>query len=253
MVERMQVNGAKASTVRNALIPLRVIVRLAIQRGLLLHNPLEHLALPAPRGRRERFASAPDALALIDAAPAQDRCLWAVFLFAGLRLSEARALRLADVDLGAGVIRVRYAWTRYAAVPEQAKTHAGARDVPIVRQLAEHLRAHLESDHSELLFATKSGRPIDGADVRDRARRAWAAAKLDAITPHEARHTYASLMAAAGVPIEDLSRFMGHSTISITADRYRHLYPEALTTANARLGALLDRADSDSRIRQLSI
>ena len=250
MVERMQANGARASTVRNALIPLRVIVRLAIQRGLLLHNPLEQLALPAPRGRRERFASAHDALALIDAAPAQNRCLWAVFFFAGLRLSEARALRPPNVDLGAGVIRVRYAWTRYAAEPEQAKTHAGARDVPIVRQLAEHLRAHLESGHSELLFATMSGRPIDGADVRDRARRAWADAKLDAITPHEARHTYASLMAAAGVPIEDLSRFMGHSTISITADRYRHLYPEALTTANTRLAALLDRADSDSRIRQ---
>ena len=180
MVERMQANGARASTVRNALIPLRVIVRLAIQRGLLLHNPLEQLALPAPRGRRERFASAHDALALIDAAPAQDRCLWAVFFFAGLRLSEARALRPPNVDLGAGVIRVRYAWTRYAAEPEQAKTHAGARDVPIVRQLAEHLRAHLESGHSELLFATMSGRPIDGADVRDRARRAWADAKLDA-------------------------------------------------------------------------
>ena len=117
------------------------------------------------------------------------------------------------------MIRVRHAWTRYAAAPEEAKSHAGARDVPIVRQLEQYLRAHapfMRGVETDLLFATGSGRPFDPADVRDRARRAWKRAELAAITPHEARHTFASLMAAAGVPIEDLSRFMGHASIAIT-------------------------------------
>ncbi len=67
---------------------------------------------------------------------------------------------------------------------------------------------------------------------------------MAAITPHEARHTFASLMAAAGVPIEDLSRFMGHASIAITADRYRHLYPEAVRDAQTKMGALLTAAAS---------
>lgn len=255
LVEAIRAGGGAGSTVRNALVPVRVIVRIAIQRGVLMHSPLDHLALPASRGRRERFATAAEALDLLAAAPAQDRCLWAVFFFAGLRVSEARSLRPSSIDLGAGVIRVRHAWTRYAAAPEEAKSHAGARDVPIVRQLEEYLRAHgpfTRGVETDLLFATRSGRPFDPADVRDRARRAWKHAELAAITPHEARHTFASLMAAAGVPIEDLSRFMGHASIAITADRYRHLYPEAVRDAQTKMGALLDRANTPVRVAQLS-
>ncbi len=51
---------------------------------------------------------------------------------------------------------------------------------------------------------------------------------------HAARHTYASLMILARVPITALSRFMGHTSITVTVDRYGHLYPmerEAAVTA----------------------
>lgn len=45
------------------------------------------------------------------------------------------------------------------------------------------------------------------------------------MTPHALRHLYASLMAAAGVPLERLSRYMGHSSIAVTFDTYGHLFP----------------------------
>ena len=44
---------------------------------------------------------------------------------------------------------------------------------------------------------------------------------------HEARHTYASLMIAAGVNAKALSTYMGHASITITLDRYGHLFPGA--------------------------
>jgi integrase len=47
-------------------------------------------------------------------------------------------------------------------------------------------------------------------------------------------------MAAAGVPIEDLSEFMGHTSINVTVRRYRHLYPEA--RSNAARGVFVARA-----------
>jgi integrase len=48
---------------------------------------------------------------------------------------------------------------------------------------------------------------------------------LNRITLHECRHTFASLMIAAGVNAKALSTFMGHANISITLDRYGHLMP----------------------------
>ena len=58
---------------------------------------------------------------------------------------------------------------------------------------------------------------------------------------HEARHTFASLMIAAGVNVKALSTYMGHSGISITLDRYGHLLPgneqEAAGLLDAYLGA----------------
>jgi integrase len=45
------------------------------------------------------------------------------------------------------------------------------------------------------------------------------------INPHECRHTYASFMIAAGVNAKTLSTYMGHASITITMDRYRHLMP----------------------------
>jgi len=54
---------------------------------------------------------------------------------------------------------------------------------------------------------------------------AWAQAGLAPITLHECRHTFASLMIAAGVNAKALSTYMGHANIAITLDKYGHLMP----------------------------
>jgi integrase len=58
----------------------------------------------------------------------------------------------------------------------------------------------------------------------DRARSAWLAADLEPIGLHECRHTFASLMIAAGVNVKALATFMGHASITITLDRYGHMH-----------------------------
>jgi integrase len=78
--------------------------------------------------------------------------------------------------------------------------------------------------------------------VLARARKAWKEAKLAPIIPHECRHTYASLMIAAGVNPKALSTYMGHANIAITMDRYGHLFPGNENEAAALLDALLSRA-----------
>ena len=73
-------------------------------------------------------------------------------------------------------------------------------------------------------------------------------AKLELIAPiglHECRHTFASLMIAAGVNAKALSTYMGHSSITITLDRYGHLMPGNEDHAAALLDAYLE-ADAAS-------
>ncbi len=74
------------------------------------------------------------------------------------------------------------------------------------------------------------------------ARKEREARDLTLIGLHEARHTYANLSAAAGIRIEDLSEYMGHTSLNMTFKRYRHLYPEARVEARDRLDAYLAAA-----------
>jgi integrase len=86
--------------------------------------------------------------------------------------------------------------------------------------------------------------------VDRRAQAAWSAAELTRITLHECRHTFASLMIAAGVNAKALSTYMGHSSIQITYDRYGHLMPGNEAEAAGLLDAYLtgfDRARASSR------
>jgi integrase len=69
-------------------------------------------------------------------------------------------------------------------------------------------------------------------------------AGLQPIGFHECRHTYASLMIAAGVNIKALSTFMGHASVTITLDRYGHMLPGGEEEAAALLDAYLVRTDA---------
>ena len=71
---------------------------------------------------------------------------------------------------------------------------------------------------------------------------AWQEAALQPIGLHECRHTYAAFMIAAGVNAKALSTYMGHSSITVTLDRYGHLMPGNERQAAGMLGAYLDRA-----------
>jgi len=75
---------------------------------------------------------------------------------------------------------------------------------------------------------------------------AWAQAGLAPITLHECRHTFASLMIAAGVNAKALSTYMGHANIAITLDKYGHLMPGNEAEAAGMLDAYLARAANGS-------
>lgn len=91
------------------------------------------------------------------------------------------------------------------------------------------------------MFGRGADRPFEPSGVSRRAQTAWKTAELEALTLHEARHTFASLMIAAGVNAKALSSYMGHASITITLDRYGHLMPGNEEEAAALLDGYLER------------
>jgi Phage integrase family len=122
------------------------------------------------------------------------------------------------------------------------------RTVPIVGELRRLLLEHrlLTGRVSGGLVVEKAGEGVESGDsLAWRAEKAWKAAKLERVTMHSARHSYASLMILARVPITALSRFMGHTSITVTVDRYGHLYPSERQAAVGAFDALMSGGLAD--------
>jgi integrase len=251
LADKLLAAGDAPSTISVALLPIRAVYRRAVTRGEVAINPTTGLELPAPRAGRDRIASPDECRRLLAALPAGDRPLWATAMFAGLRRGELQALRIEDIDLARGIIHVHRGWDH---VEGEITTKSGKdRRVPIAVALRDYLDEHLLGLgwQAGLVFGSTPADPFGTTGIRKRAIRVWKAAKLAPITLHECRHTFASLMIAAGVNAKALSTYMGHSTISITLDRYGHLMPGNEAEAADLLDAYLERADTDARLVQI--
>jgi integrase len=252
-VERLVGDGHAPSTIQGTIAALRTIFRREVVLGRLAVNPTAALQLPAVQNGRDRIVSPEEAAELLDALPTTDQALWATALYAGLRRGEMMALDWSRVDLASGVIRVERGWDDQEGFIEP-KTKQGRRKVPIAAVLRDYLVEHRmrEGRAEGLVFGRNASIPLRPQAVTERADKAWKKAKLGRITLHEARHTFASYMIAAGVNAKALSIYMGHSNISITLDRYGHLMPGNEDEAAGLLDAYIERANTAARTAQLA-
>jgi integrase len=252
LVDGLVALGLNPSTIGTTLNALRSIYRRAMERNEVAVNPTTGLRMPAVRGGRDRIASPDEAGRLLDALPAGDRALWATAMYAGLRRGELMALRVEDVDLAKGLIYVRRGWDVSDGIEITTKSR-NERRVPVTGRLRDRLDEHLLglgwSDG--LVFGLTATVPFSPTPLSNRAASAWRKPGLDGITLHECRHTFASLMIAAGCNAKALSTYMGHSSIAITMDRYGHLMPGNEEEAAGLLDAYLERADTAARLAAL--
>jgi integrase len=263
LVEAMQKDGADADSIHNAVMPLRVIYRRLVEDDQMATNPTANLRLPARDGSRERVATPEEAKQLLDALPQGQRALWATAFYAGLRRGELQALRVSDVDLAAGTVSVTKAWDEKVGTIEP-KSRKGTRRAPIVGTLRDYLVEHIAAtgrSGEDFIFGTKPDRPFAPSHVRRIALAAWAEAnkkraakKQKPLLPiglHECRHTCVSIWHDAGLSLERIGDYVGHSSTYMT-DRYRHLLDGHEAEAAAVVQAYLDRADTAARLAQVA-
>jgi Phage integrase family len=141
-----------------------------------------------------------------------------------------------------GLPRVRAALLE---LPQQADP-PGADRAP--RFLVDELAAHVEGKApDELVFSTPAGAPLRNTNFR---RRHWdkavKAAGLDGLTPHDLRHTAASLAVAAGANVKAVQRMLGHASATMTLDVYAGLFGDDLDTVADLLDKAARRAAADS-------
>jgi integrase len=170
-------------------------------------------------------------------------------LATGIRTEEARALRWEHVDFGDPVasppLLASAAMWRSVRSHGDTKTEKSRRTLALPELAVNALWAHRKrqaderaaagitwSDH-DLIFSTRTGAPLDTANVRREFRTVCfctAAGVGEDWTPRELRHSFVSLMSSSGVPIEEIARLAGHSSSRTTEVVYRRELRPVLTT-----------------------
>ncbi len=253
LIDELTASHLKASTVHNTFLPLRAILRRAAEREEIAINPMDKVALPKDRARRDRVAEPREVSDLLAVLPPRYRVLWATAAYTGLRRGELQALRWEEVELDRGVLRVISSWDRVAGLVSP-KSRAGERTVPVPAILAVELQSHRLRQGCGgvgFVFSVTGEKPFDPSNAVRAAQSLWQKAGMRSIGFHELRHTYASFMIAAGVDAKALSQFMGHSTISVTLDRYGHLMPGSEQEAAELLDGYLER-DRNKHLRRVA-
>jgi integrase len=255
LVERLSKERHAGTTIANVINPLRAIYRRLVVLGRVNDNPTRGAVLPISRAKRLHAGDPGDAARVIAAVAEQDRCAWALAFYAGLRLGELRALRWGDIDEKVGVIHVRLSWDVKEGEIDPKST-AGVRDVPILTPLLPHLAAQRaacawSTDPDGLVLGSSRRGPLGYNGLRGRSTIGFAAAGVKRVTLHEARHSFASYLAASGIGIKDLTVILGHSSVTVSLDRYGHLFEAGKAQTAAQINAWFHAADTERRLAQL--
>ncbi len=225
---------------------LKSILRTAVEDDLITRNPcMEKGASKVKRSRAIRPARLEELEAIAEAMPVRLALIVPLSAWCALRFGEVTELRRRDVDLKAGVIRIRRGVTRVdgKVIVDTPKTEAGARDVhipphllPIVRQ---HVHDFAQIGRDGLLFYALKGGQLPHSTLRYHFDRAAETAGRPDLTPHALRHTGAVLAAQSGATIAELMARLGHTTPDM-AMRYQHTSAERDLVLAHRLSELVE-------------
>ena len=241
-LERRSELGRARRTLAGYRTTLRLALGWAERRGVVARNVASVVELPATArsAKSGRTMTAEQARAFLAAAEDSPlSAMWTTMIYLGLRPGEAAGLSWGDIDETNGVVHIRQGRKideRGAAVVGTLKTTYSIRSLDAPPAVIVALRSHqrrqardrltagaLWANPDDLAFTSRSGRPTHPTHVRNEFARIIERAGLgDGWTPNMLRHTAASLMADAGMPIEEVADQLGHRDTRMASLHYRH-------------------------------
>lgn len=231
------------------------ILRQAVEWGDLARSPAAAVHPPRLRRQAPRFLDVAEVQQLL-AAVQGDRLEAFVWLAVttGLREGELIGLYWADLDLDAGVLRVQRQYTRDEGITPP-KSERGTRVIPLAAPTRRVLLAHLATrmavqnmpgnmpgiiPSNPLVFPSQAGTPLRDTQLR---KRWWypllERAGLPRVVPHSLRHSCGSFLLHLGMPLAQVSRILGHSSVAVTSTVYVHALSQDERSYFERLGEML--------------
>jgi integrase len=235
-------------TTRSVYGVLRAALNAAVNAEVLVRSPARGIKLPQVPKTDVVTLRPANLHRLAAELPQRWRPMIYVAGACGLRCSEVAGLRVGRVDTPGHRLRVLETAPQVGGDRAEPKTDAGRRTVPLPGFVAELLDQHLEryelrGDSDALVFSAERGGRLHAANWH---KRAWVTARANAGFPslrfHDLRHSAVPLWVAMGANLLQVSRWLGHSTVQITADVYGHLFPETNDLVIGRLDRALRAA-----------
>lgn len=226
-IAQMVRDGRGTTTVLRAHGVLSGVLGDAVKARRLASNPARGIeGLPRKSTRRHVYLSANDVHRLA-AESGEHRPLVYVLAFCGLRWGEAIALRVRDVEFLKRRLVVHENAVQLGVDHAVGQTKGRAvRSVPVPSFVLDELSpVCADKDPSDLVFPGPDGKYLP----RPKSTRGWFSgavkrAKVQQITPHDLRHSAASLAVSAGVNVLALQRMLGHKSAKVTLDTYADLF-----------------------------
>ncbi|GAA2534822.1 tyrosine-type recombinase/integrase [Mycolicibacterium diernhoferi] len=263
-IAELSVNGSQSGT---GLSPSRIrqthqlmgaVFKYAVRAGLAAKNiaaEVERSELPREKKQKEMHCLMHRQLLDLASGTGRFEALTLVLGYCGLRFGEAAALRRRDI--GNREITVKASATNVAkrGIVETDTKSGEARTVPVPAPVWERLKAELPSDPDAYVFPSRKGGVLPLGEYRwafDNALKPLREAAAEErkaepkgeettpvfpyATPHDLRHTAASLAISAGANVKVVQRMLGHATATMTLDRYGHLMSDDLAGVADALG-----------------
>ena len=232
-VAALHESGYAKTTIARRLASLRSFFRFGQREGWMESNPAKPLRSPRKGRSLPHFLSAEDIGRLLSEPPAneplglRDRAILETMYSAGLRISETVGLSDGDLDLDAGVVRVRGKGRRERMAP------VGSFAVRALRRwFRRRTLHHAEAQGTEApVFVNKFGRRITTRSVARMLEKYLKLTGLDSrTTPHSLRHSFATHLLDGGADIRSVQELLGHKSL-VTTQIYTHVSTAALREA----------------------
>jgi integrase len=244
-------SGLGPSGIRQARQVLNSMLTLAVDAGYLATNPVDRVRTPRQPEPSMLFLDADEVERLALSIRKPYGTLVYVLAYGGLRWGEAAALRRGRCDLTSSRVEVAESVSEaggelHFGVTKNHRSRVVGIPGFLRDLLASHLAQHVPEDPAALVFTSLHGAPLRNSNFR---RQIWYSAVEQAGLPsglriHDLRHSCASLLIAAGANPKVVQVHLGHSSISVTMDRYTHLFPSDVDELVRRL--------EDVRVRGLA-
>lgn len=227
----------KPKTVRNAHSLLSATLESAVEAEHIARNVARGAPLPKDDIEDEKEIFSHAEWDRFHTAMQDDYKDFTAFLLAvGCRINEATAVQVRDFDPANRVIRIVRAMkkARNGKVLGTPKSRRSRRVVMLPDWAVEMLKRLVKGKKpDDLLFTTPTGKQIKSSNYSDRQwKRALEKAEITKhITPHSARHTFASWALMSGVAPQVVQHRLGHESLATTSEVYGHLLLDAQEAA----------------------